>query len=446
MDARCRTAGSSAASARAPAASPRTSAAPAARARTARGSSTPSSTRAPARSALDPVEKKPFFHVLPGSDGALARDRGLQPRVPRAARTGRSRRRGPSRSRRIDAAPGRRGDAGEAEGRPARRLHLHRARRLLRVRARHRRAGRPAGVRTVMVSNGYIQEQPLADLCREIAAYKVDLKGFDAGFFKQHTGGELKHVLETLRRLRRHGTWTEIVALVIPTLNDSEAETRALARFVRDELGADDARPLHPLPPVVPPAEPALDARSRRSTAAAPWRWRRACASSTSATCPATPARARTARAAARSSIRRFGMAVTENRMKGGRLPGLPPPHPRHLGLKSSIISAPLQAKGPCFPHASREVRPLRGDRRDRRRGHGPRLPGVGPRRQSRGRGQDGQVRVPDPRHGRRVPPEVPPRGAVRGRAQPPRHRARLRPRRRLPGDGARRGPDAPPA
>ena len=46
-------------------------------------------------------------------------------------------------------------------------------------------------------------------------------------------------MLDTLRRLRRHGTWTEIVNLVIPTLNDSEAETRALARFVRDELGPD---------------------------------------------------------------------------------------------------------------------------------------------------------------------------------------------------------------
>ena len=99
-------------------------------------------------------------------------------------------------------------------------------------------AGRAVGVRTVMISNGYVQEQPLADLCREIAAYKVDLKGFDAGFFERHTGGDLKHVLETLRRLRKHGTWTEIVALVIPTQNDSEAEARALARFVRDRLEA----------------------------------------------------------------------------------------------------------------------------------------------------------------------------------------------------------------
>jgi pyruvate formate lyase activating enzyme len=104
-------------------------------------------------------------------------------------------------------------------------------------------AARRAGLRTLVVSNGYLQEAPLAALCREIAAYKVDLKGFDAAYYRMHTGGELVHVLDTLRRLKRNGTWTEIVTLVIPTQNDSEEETRALSRFVRDELGPEV--PLH---------------------------------------------------------------------------------------------------------------------------------------------------------------------------------------------------------
>jgi pyruvate formate lyase activating enzyme len=104
-------------------------------------------------------------------------------------------------------------------------------------------AGRRAGLRTLIVSNGYLQEAPLAALSREIAAYKVDLKGFDPAYIRMHTGGELAPVLDTLRRLRRNGVWTEIVTLVIPTQNDSEAETRALARFVRDDLGAEV--PLH---------------------------------------------------------------------------------------------------------------------------------------------------------------------------------------------------------
>jgi pyruvate formate lyase activating enzyme len=55
--------------------------------------------------------------------------------------------------------------------------------------------------------------------------------------------GELKAVLGTLRRLARAKLWTEVVTLLIPTINDSEAEVRSLARFVRDEVGRET--PLH---------------------------------------------------------------------------------------------------------------------------------------------------------------------------------------------------------
>ncbi len=98
-------------------------------------------------------------------------------------------------------------------------------------------AARSLGVRTVVVSNGSIQEEPLRDLAPLLAAYKVDLKGFREAFYRSHCEGELKPVLDTLRRLRRHGLWTEVVVLVIPTLNDSVEEIRDLSRFVRDELG-----------------------------------------------------------------------------------------------------------------------------------------------------------------------------------------------------------------
>jgi pyruvate formate lyase activating enzyme len=104
-------------------------------------------------------------------------------------------------------------------------------------------AARKAGVKTVVVSNGSIQEEPLRDLCSVLSGYKVDLKSFSERFYREQCRGELKPVLDTLQRLRRHGVWTEIVVLVIPTLNDSEAELRSLARFVKGELGAEV--PLH---------------------------------------------------------------------------------------------------------------------------------------------------------------------------------------------------------
>ena len=181
-------------------------------------------------------------------------------------------------------------------------------------------AGRAVGVRTVMISNGYVQEQPLADLCREIAAYKVDLKGFDEGFFKQHTGGELKHVLDTLRRLRKHGTWTEIVALVIPTQNDSEAETRALARFVRDEVGPET--PLH-----FTRFHPSYRLQNLPSTPVTTLERCRNVAMAEGlrfvylGNVPGHPGENTYCPGCGKVLIRRFGMAVAENRLKGGACP-----------------------------------------------------------------------------------------------------------------------------
>lgn len=105
------------------------------------------------------------------------------------------------------------------------------------------RAGRGAGLRTLVVSNGFIEQEPLRELAPHLAAYKVDLKAFSETFYRDHCRGRLAPVLDTLRRLKALGVWTEIVVLVVPALNDTPEEARALARFVRTELGPDT--PLH---------------------------------------------------------------------------------------------------------------------------------------------------------------------------------------------------------
>jgi pyruvate formate lyase activating enzyme len=92
-------------------------------------------------------------------------------------------------------------------------------------------------VRTMIISNGYIELNALDDLIEVLGAVKIDLKAFTEKFYKETCDGELKPVLETLRRLRKKGLWTEIVVLIVPTLNDGEKELREMARFVRDDLG-----------------------------------------------------------------------------------------------------------------------------------------------------------------------------------------------------------------
>ena len=100
-------------------------------------------------------------------------------------------------------------------------------------------ASRKAGIHPLVVSNGYIKPEPLSDVLPLLAAYKVDLKAMTEDFYVRQVRGHLKPVLETLETIRKSGTWLEIVVLLIPGLNDSEDEARKLARWVTANLGPD---------------------------------------------------------------------------------------------------------------------------------------------------------------------------------------------------------------
>ena len=104
-------------------------------------------------------------------------------------------------------------------------------------------AGHALGIKSVVVTGGFIQQDPLKKLCPGVDAIKVDLKAFSEKYYKEVVNGELKPVLDALVTMRKLGMWTELVYLVVPTLNDSEAEFRALAQWVKANLGAEV--PLH---------------------------------------------------------------------------------------------------------------------------------------------------------------------------------------------------------
>ena len=96
---------------------------------------------------------------------------------------------------------------------------------------------RSKGVGSVMISNGYINEEPLLKLCTQLTGVKIDLKAFSETFYKDYCSGELQPVLATLKTLQKAGIWYEIVVLLIPTLNDSEGEIRAMCQWIQSELG-----------------------------------------------------------------------------------------------------------------------------------------------------------------------------------------------------------------
>lgn len=100
------------------------------------------------------------------------------------------------------------------------------------------------GLNTVMVTNGYISRDAFHDIYDHIDAANVDLKGFTENFYSKITLSHLQPVLNTLTWLKREThTWFEITNLLIPTLNDSVDEVQALARWILDNLG--DDVPLH---------------------------------------------------------------------------------------------------------------------------------------------------------------------------------------------------------
>jgi pyruvate formate lyase activating enzyme len=106
------------------------------------------------------------------------------------------------------------------------------------------RACHAAGVRTVAVTAGYVCDEPRRELFRHMDAANVDLKAFTEDFYHRITAGHLQPVLDTLAYLQ-HETevWLEITTLLIPGHNDGDDEIDRLTRWVVERLGPDV--PLH---------------------------------------------------------------------------------------------------------------------------------------------------------------------------------------------------------
>lgn len=98
------------------------------------------------------------------------------------------------------------------------------------------KTGKQKGLKSVMVSAGYIEQEPLIELCRELNAVKIDLKAFTEKFYKDICSGKLQPVLDTLKELNRIGIWYEIVYLMIPTLNDDMKDVRRMCQWIMGNL------------------------------------------------------------------------------------------------------------------------------------------------------------------------------------------------------------------
>jgi pyruvate formate lyase activating enzyme len=102
---------------------------------------------------------------------------------------------------------------------------------------------RSKNIKNVWVTCGYIQPQPLQELCKYIDAANVDLKSFDDTIYEKLNAGKLQPILDTLQTLKKHNVWFEITNLIVPTYTDKMDMIKRMCDYLAEKVGVD--YPLH---------------------------------------------------------------------------------------------------------------------------------------------------------------------------------------------------------
>lgn len=102
---------------------------------------------------------------------------------------------------------------------------------------------RKKGIKNIMVTNGYINIEPLKELYPLIDAANIDIKALDEKFYKKVCGVRLHPILEAIKEIQKIGAWIELTNLIIPGYNDKTAQIEKLVKWVKENLGA--KVPLH---------------------------------------------------------------------------------------------------------------------------------------------------------------------------------------------------------
>jgi pyruvate formate lyase activating enzyme len=175
---------------------------------------------------LDPIEKKPFFHVLPGTNAVSLSTVGCNLTCKFCQNWQ------ISQSRPEDA---------ETQHLAPSQIAYTYAEPIIFMEYMQdiARAARAKGKRSVVVSNGYLRKEPLLDLCGLVDAIKIDLKAFDESYYRDVCGATLRPVLDSILTIRARKVWLELVYLVVPTLNDDTVKIREMARWIVAHLGPD---------------------------------------------------------------------------------------------------------------------------------------------------------------------------------------------------------------
>lgn len=101
------------------------------------------------------------------------------------------------------------------------------------------RLAHEAALKNIFVTNGYISREALATIAPFLDAANIDLKGFSEEFYRDTVHARLSEVLDSIIEYRKQGIWIELTTLIIPGLNDSDRELQGIAEFITTNLGVD---------------------------------------------------------------------------------------------------------------------------------------------------------------------------------------------------------------
>ncbi len=191
---------------------------------------------------VDPIEKKPFYHFMPGSQAYSIGTTGCPLRC-KFCQNWQTSQASPEDYRVRFTPPGDLVESVRSRKAPVIAYTYNEPLVFTEYLLDIASAARMRGIRSVMVTCGYMAEAPLAEMCKALDAVKVDLKGYSESFYRDACGAELKPVLRTIKQIAKSRVHLEIVNLVVPTLNDSDTMIADLCDWVMGELGPEV--PLH---------------------------------------------------------------------------------------------------------------------------------------------------------------------------------------------------------
>ena len=192
----------------------------------------------PAAVYVDPIEKKPFYHFLPGVSAFSLGTTGCPFRC-KFCQNWQLSQSSPEDFDVEAVTPAQTVSAASARQAPVIAFTYNEPTVFTEFLLDVAREAKRRGIRPVLVSCGFMNEAPLAEMCDVLDAIKIDLKGFSESFYRTVSDAQLQPVLRSIRQIHRSGVHLELVNLVVPTLNDSDTSLRELVAWVAGELGPD---------------------------------------------------------------------------------------------------------------------------------------------------------------------------------------------------------------